>query len=666
MNLIRILITALFILIMTGQNALCAGNFYVKDVVIDSSDRLVLIKGQGNYKNNLQTSAVPTPANDSVRLINNITAFTISSPSRYVIDIPNAILDGGSRTYKIQNSSTLQSVSLAQFSANPNIVRVVFTTAKSSDLTKFKTYTNATDIIVKYAPEIIDNSIQYKFYTPTGDMGSGSGLQNTSAVVTYNNNNETKDLTPRFQTKYYLSRISQNSDGLILRGIGSIAYQRASFSPDNTSTSFMLDNASMSSKLDGKTYKIPSSQKNIEATLTINKVNSKKIKLTLNGENIRDYRFVISPDGQSLFISHRNFIINTIFSTNPASTTSYKTQETSNGYKIFEMAFNKSVTYDVFELNDNFYLDVNNLGDYNTALFEQTFAKGNTQIQALKISSDKTRFIIPAKDLNFAYATVESNAKSIKLAFKDKPAPLQNTKQPEIIIVSNTKDTKTQETKVSDKKNDNINVIYVPKEETKVEKIKKQPKEKTTISTMKKVVIDPGHGGADSGAIGGGIYEKDLNLDVAKLVRDKLAKKNIYVYMTRTKDETLTLEDRVNYSNQINPNLYVSIHTNSTVKEDSYGIETHYYKDDSYNLAKIVHKSFASAKNVKKWETIDRGVFKSRFYVINHTEAPSILIEMGFISNLEERAKLIKNNRKEEIADSIAEGILEYLKSNNE
>lgn len=178
---------------------------------------------------------------------------------------------------------------------------------------------------------------------------------------------------------------------------------------------------------------------------------------------------------------------------------------------------------------------------------------------------------------------------------------------------------------------------------------------------MKKVVIDPGHGGDDSGAIGGGVYEKTLNLNVALMVEEKLKKKNIYTYMTRNKDMTLSLEDRTTYSNEIAPDIFVSIHTNSTLQEDSYGLEIHYYKDDSLNLAQTMHKNFVSEKNLKKWDTKDRGVIKSRFYVINHTEAPSILIEMGFISNREERAKLVKKSRQEEIADSIVKGILEYL-----
>ena len=684
MNLVRILLITLFMLIMTGQFAHCAENFYVKDIVVDSSDRIIFIKGLGNYKNNLQTVEVPTPGSDSIRLINDITTFTISAPPRYVVDIPNAVLEGANRTYKIQNSSVLQSVQLAQFSTNPHIVRAVFTLGKNTDLTKFKTYTNGSDIIVKYSPQIIDNSIQYKFYTPSGDNGKGSGLQNTSATATYNNDNSTKDLTPKFQTRYFLSQISQNTDGLILRGLGIIAYQKASYSPDNTKCWLTLDNTQVASKIDGKTYQIPSSLDNVNATLTVNKINSRKVKLTIDSENSREYRFVISPDGQSLFISHRNFIINTIFSNNPVKTTSYKAQTTATGYKLIEMFFDKSVTYNIFEMNDNLYLDINNLGDYNTAQFEQLLTTTDIKIEALKISSDKTRFVIPMKELNFAYANVESNSKSIKLVFKDKPniTPEEKKETQDVIVIA-TKTTedkdKKEEIKISDifkkenkeeikekkkdsKENDNINVIYIPKDETpKVEKPKKS-KEKTTISSMKKVVIDPGHGGADSGAIGGGIYEKTINLDVAKLVQEKLMKKNIYVYMTRTKDETLTLEDRVNYSNEISPNIFVSIHTNSTVQEDTFGLETHYFKDDSLELARTIHNNFASEKNIKKWDTKDRGVIKSRFYVINHTEAPSILIEIGFISNLEERSRLIKKSRKEDIAESIADGILEYLK----
>lgn len=654
MFLLRLTVIIFFIIISFAQSAFCANSFRVKDLIIDNSDRIIFIGGEGNFQRPKEAVYVPIPAqnqnSNSVNLITNITTFTITSPFRYVIDIPNAVLDGASRTYELKNSSIIKSVQIAQFSSNPDIVRVVFTLNKSSDMSKFKTYTNGKNIVVKYGSTIIDNSIKYKFYTPSGDMDKSTKAQNTGAVLTYNNNNNTLNLIPRMQTKYYLSKVSQNSDGLILRGIGSISFQRAVYSADNKQATLILDNATLASKLQDKTYNVPSSQKNEKAYLTISAYTDKKIKLTLNGDTLRDYRFVVSPDGQSLFVSHRSYIINTIFSSDTALVNSYKMQKTSQGYSIFDIVFNKAVTYDVFELNDNFYIDINNLGDYNELLFKQMLKTTDIKVQALKISSDKTRFIIPMKDLNFAYANVESNAKSIQLCFKDKPVNVPKQEN-EVLVSSN------------NSKNSNINVTYVPKEDnTKIMYNEKPKKTSPTISAMKKVVLDPGHGGSDSGAIGGGLYEKTLNLEVAKLVAEKLTKKNVYVYMTRSKDTTVSLEDRTNYSNEINPDIYVSIHTNSTVQEDSYGVETHYYKDDSYSLAQLIHSKFASAKNLKKWETKDRGVIKSRFYVINHTEAPSILIEMGFISNTQEREKLFTKERQEQIANSIAEGILEYLK----
>ena len=654
MFLLRLTVIIFFIIISFAQNAFCANSFRVKDLIIDNSDRIIFIGGEGNFQRPKEAVYVPIPSakqnSNSVNLITNITAFTITSPYRYVIDIPNAVLDGASRTYELKNSSVIKNIQIAQFSSNPDIVRVVFTLNKSSDLSKFKTYTNGKNIIVKYNSSIIDNSIKYKFYTPQGDMDKSTKAQNTGAIVTYNNNNNTLNLIPRMQTKYYLSKVSQNSDGLILRGLGSISLQKTTYSQDNKQAVLILDNATLASKLQNKTYNIPSSQKGEKAYLTINAYTDKKIKLTLNGDTLRDYRFVVSPDGQSLFVSHRSYIINTIFSSDAAVVNSYKMEKTSTGYSIFNVAFNKSITYDVFELNDNFYIDINNLGDYNETLFKQMLKTSDIKVQALKISSDKTRFIIPMKDLNFAYGNIESNAKSIQLCFKDKPQT--PTKQENEVLISS-----------NNSKGSNINVTYVPKEDnSKVMYNEKPKKNSPTISSMKKVVLDPGHGGSDSGAIGGGYYEKTLNLEVAKLVAEKLTKKNVYVYMTRSKDTTVSLEDRTNYSNEINPDIYVSIHTNSTVQEDSYGVETHYYKDDSYSLAQLIHSKFASSKNLKKWDTKDRGVIKSRFYVINHTEAPSVLIEIGFISNTQEREKLLTKERQEQIADSIADGILEYLK----
>lgn len=660
MFLLRFIILIFFFCALFIQSAFCAIDYKIKDLIIDNSDRMVLIEGEGTYKTNQTNIYAPTPAssNNSINLINNIATFTLTNPYRLVVDIPNAKLVGASRTYKVNNSNTIKDITLSQFSASPNIVRAVINVNTQADLSKFKVYSNGSDIIIKYANSIIDNSIQYKFFTPSGDMDPNTKAQNTSLAITYNNNNDKKEITPAFQNKYYLSQINQNEGGVLLKGLGAISLIKPVYNESNTKATLYIDSATLSQRFENKTYKIPSTISNANASITLSTYNSKRIKLELNGNSLRDYRFVISSDGQSLYIGHRTYILKNNIAGNDSKINSYKITKNNNGYLLFDLNFANPVVYDAFELNNSFYLDIYNLYDFNEQAFNNALKNTDIKISANKISSDKTRYIIPLSYLNFSYANVESNAKSIKLCFKEKanvkninvtPPKTDDTKQNEIVINS------ANPTKIE--KDDNI--TYVAKKD-KVEAPKPQ-KKKQQISAMKKVVIDPGHGGADTGAIGGGIYEKNINLAVALLVEEKLKKKNVYTYMTRSKDTTLTLEDRTTFSNELAPDIYVSIHTNSTLQEDSYGLEVHYYKDDSLTLAQTMHDNFISEKNLKKWETKDRGVIKSRFYVINHTEAPSILIEIGFISNKIEREKLITKSRQEEIADSITKGILEYL-----
>ena len=126
--------------------------------------------------------------------------------------------------------------------------------------------------------------------------------------------------------------------------------------------------------------------------------------------------------------------------------------------------------------------------------------------------------------------------------------------------------------------------------------------------------------------------------------------------MTRDTDKTLTLADRVEIANSHKADIYVSIHINASVKTEVHGVETHYYTDRGYEVAKVIHKELMG-----KITAIDRGLFKSKFYVINHTEAPSVLLELGFISNEQERSQLSSEKRQTESAEAIAEGIINYL-----
>ena len=170
------------------------------------------------------------------------------------------------------------------------------------------------------------------------------------------------------------------------------------------------------------------------------------------------------------------------------------------------------------------------------------------------------------------------------------------------------------------------------------------------------IVLDPGHGGSDYGAIRCGINEKDINLDVIKRVQAILESKGVIVNDTRDTDETVALQARTTFTATVDPDIFVSVHVNSSLKPEICGIETHYFHQDSLDLAQTVHECLVSAVKSK-----DRGLFRSKFYVINHTTVPAILVEIGFISNNAERAELVSEQRKQQTAKAIADGILKYL-----
>ena len=173
-----------------------------------------------------------------------------------------------------------------------------------------------------------------------------------------------------------------------------------------------------------------------------------------------------------------------------------------------------------------------------------------------------------------------------------------------------------------------------------------------------KVVLDAGHGGSDYGAIREGINEKDITLEITQRVEAILRSKGCKVSLVRKDDTFVSLEDRVVFTEKEGPEVFVSIHVNSAVSNTPCGIETHWYHDSSKDLAEIIHKNMIKQIPSAK----DRGLFKSKFYVINHTSAPAVLCEIGFLSNTEERNELITESRKQRTAKAIAEGIIEYLK----
>ena len=457
-------------------------NYKVKDLIVDNSDRMILILGEGNFKKNKTSQYLPSTS--SINLINNITTMTLNSPPRYVIDIPNAILIGTTRDIKVENSSVIQSIKLSQFSPNPAVVRMTVTLKNSSDLKKFQTYTNGADILIKYTPQLVNNTKLYKFYTPSGDMDKTIAPQNVSVITTFSNSDEVINFVPKFQTKYYLSAVSQNPHGLLLKGLGAISYQKINYFNDRAE--IILDNSTLSKNLENKIYNIPIRDSKEMATLQVAQFNNKKIKLSLYAQNPKDFRFVVSPDTQSLFVAHRQSVLNTVFSSDSASIVSYSSTLTSANYKIFDLVFDKKISYEIFELNDNLYLDILNLPDFNEAKFNMLLK--DEAIEAAKIASDKTRYTIPLKNLNFSYASIESNAKSIKICFKQTSSSFKEELPGEIVLPPQ------KEEIVLKDETTNLNVTYIPKDEDKKIKKSKKSKEKMEIKTLHKVVLDPGHG----------------------------------------------------------------------------------------------------------------------------------------------------------------------------
>ena len=172
------------------------------------------------------------------------------------------------------------------------------------------------------------------------------------------------------------------------------------------------------------------------------------------------------------------------------------------------------------------------------------------------------------------------------------------------------------------------------------------------------VIIDPGHGGKDPGAIGiGGVQEKNVILPIGKRVAEILQENGVQVIMTRNSDYFVTLPGRVEMAARAKADVFVSIHANSAGagRPDVNGLETYYY-DSGLSLARAVHSKILQSLNVK-----DRGVRRARFYVLRKSSMPSILVETGYLTGREDIAQLRTSAYQNQMAEAIARGILQYL-----
>jgi N-acetylmuramoyl-L-alanine amidase len=180
------------------------------------------------------------------------------------------------------------------------------------------------------------------------------------------------------------------------------------------------------------------------------------------------------------------------------------------------------------------------------------------------------------------------------------------------------------------------------------------------------VMIDPGHGGKDPGAIGlNGLKEVDVILPVAKRVAEILERQGIAVKLTRTSDYFVGLDERVAMSRDAGATLFVSIHANSIEnRPDVNGLETYHYNLGK-SFADTVHAAVVDFVNKNGFYLNDRRVRSARFLVLRKSSIPAILVETGYLTSEAEAARLQRDDYRKVMAEAIAKGIIQYVKEHN-
>ncbi len=221
----------------------------------------------------------------------------------------------------------------------------------------------------------------------------------------------------------------------------------------------------------------------------------------------------------------------------------------------------------------------------------------------------------------------------------------------------------------------------------------------------KVVLIDPGHGGEEVGAIGHldgnkrkKVYEKELSLRLSKKIKDELSK-STSAYLTRSVDRTVSLQERADLADLVKADLFLSIHFNSSPNSRSHGFEL-YYLDNNSNVAAnkveraenlnlqgeelivnqilvdlVVQQTVTHSKQlagavhehvkpvIRRHKIDDRGVKPGLFYVLALSKRPGLLVEVGFVSNHKELKKVREEKFLNEMAKAISSGVLAFIKA---
>jgi N-acetylmuramoyl-L-alanine amidase len=187
------------------------------------------------------------------------------------------------------------------------------------------------------------------------------------------------------------------------------------------------------------------------------------------------------------------------------------------------------------------------------------------------------------------------------------------------------------------------------------------------------VVLDPGHGGQDSGTMKAGMLEKELSLDVAHRVERLLQLQGVTTLLTRADDTYVSLADRAAIANAQHNCVFVSIHFDDAARPATTGVETYYaahqtswlpfLQPTSLESANVESQSlagFIQEALVTRTQAVNRGTSPQQFFVIANVRHPAVLVEGGFLTNADEMNKLETGDYREQIATAISEGVIRY------
>jgi len=580
-----------------------ASDFKITDVKMDYSGNIMLLKG------------------NSKSVYVNYSAGFSDAPLRAYIDLDNAIFCENKKTIELKNNP-IKKINIAQFQTHPNKVRLVFYSDSPEALKNIKLVKNGNALTFKLT--------NFKYEKPQIPV-----LFSDILPKEYEEEKAQSIDDAKF-SKYILTNVMQSDVGILFGGVGTVKLSRPFILTDPIRIVFDVQNAIAQKKEFYGEHKLGNGD-----TVKIGQFTPNTLRFVVTTENPVLYKAFISPDLQSIFLANIDEMKMPPLPNSKivAGVKSIGIKQTSKDETFIGIEFDAPVVHSLRRTYNKFLIEFMNV-DFNQKDKFLTVRKTDQFDgfipQKISENIDNLALLFPVHDNLKVETGLSQDGKALAI----KLTQLDEIEQEE------------QEQKENLK-----NQIIIPELEKAKEKIKPKKEKKFLPLKNKVIVVDAGHGGKDVGAVAGKMYEKVPALEMAIMVKKHLEENGAKVIMTRSDDTYLTLKDRVSISNYENADMFVSIHLNSSEKSHINGVETHWYKNDSKELALAVHNQLV--KNVK---ANDRGLFKSMFYVINHTYAPAILVETGFISNPQERNELFAKDRQKTTAKAIADGIIDYYK----